>query len=186
VLFWAPMALPAALTLAFSLLLSLAGLVLLWGLLSAAFHLYLLLMVRLSESCRDALSSDRILEAARQRQQTLQRRQRQALGWSLVDLDGRRRWLEASQLEPFARRCRQELELPAPCGLAELRRHWRRGSLRWHPDRGGDPQAWLRRLRAYEALCQLSGDRRASLLLRPVSQALPAVRRRRLLLRWRR
>jgi hypothetical protein len=181
-----PSARLAALTLALSLLLSIVGMVLLWGLLTAAFSLYLSLMVRLSESCRDGWTSDRILEAARLRQQAVQRRQRQALGWTLVDLDGRCCWLEASQLDPFVRRCRQELELGAPCGLAELRRHWRRGSLRWHPDRGGDPQAWLRRLRAYEALRQLSGDPRASLLLRPRSRALPAVPRRRLLLRlWR-
>lgn len=178
-----PSARLAALTLALALLLSLAGLAVLWCALSLAFSLYLALMVRWSESCRDDLLMDRLLQVVRQRQQQqqLQRQQRQAIGWTLVDLDGRRLWLEASRLEGFVRRCRQELELSAPCTLAELRRHWRRGSLRWHPDRGGDPQVWLRRLRAYEALCQLSGDPRASQLLRTIPPPLPAGSRRRLL-----
>ena len=33
-----------------------------------------------------------------------------------------------------------------------MRQHWRRSSLRWHPDHGGDPALWLRKQRAYEAL----------------------------------
>lgn len=50
-------------------------------------------------------------------------------------------------------RCCAELGLSDPC------------SLRWHPDQGGDPTAWLRRLRAYAALCQLNRDASARQLL---------------------
>lgn len=170
-------------TLAFALLLSLAGLALLWCGLAAGLSLYLALLDRWSEACRDSLASERMLQAAQQHQRQLeqQRRQRererrQQRGWTLVDPDGRRRWLDVTELEGFARLCRQELGLAAACGLRELRRHWRRRSLEWHPDRGGDPQAWLRRLRAYEALCQLAGDPR--LRLQPPALMLPAPLRR--------
>lgn len=45
-----------------------------------------------------------------------------------------------------------------------MRQHWRRSSLRWHPDHGGDPDQWLRKQRAYDALRQLGGDTLASRL----------------------
>lgn len=164
------------LTVVSALLLSLVGLAALWGLLGAGLHLYMVLMDRFSQSCRDSLASERLRQQAQHLQHRLQQQRQQRLGWSLVDLDGRRLSLAFDQLDAFTQRCRSELGLQAPCSSQELRRHWRRSSMRWHPDQGGDPQAWLRRLRAYEALRQLEQDSRARQLLRPPPTALPAVR----------
>lgn len=140
------------------LLLTLLALAALWWCISVGLTLTLELLDRAVECCRDELAVERIRHQAgahQRRLDTLRRRQR---GWWLVDLDGRRRWLEQDQLEGFARSCWLALELQAPCSMGELRRHWRRGSLRWHPDQGGDHESWLRRLRAYEALRQLGRD----------------------------
>jgi hypothetical protein len=164
-----------------ALLFSLLGLAALWGLLRAGLALYLLLMERWSQNCRDAITSERLQEQGQRQQQALNRQRRRRHGWSLVDLDGRRLALEATELEPFARRCRAELGLSGPCSLSELRRHWRRSSLRWHPDQGGDHAAWLRRLRAYEALRQLGRDGSARQLVQALPPPLPAARR----WRWR-
>ena len=135
-----------------ALLFSLLGLAALWGLLRAGLALYLLLMERWSQNCRDAITSERLHEQSQRQQQALNQQRRRRRGWSLVDLDGRTLALEAKELEPFARRCRAELGLSGPCSVSELRRHWRRSSLRWHPDHGGVPALWLRKQRAYEAL----------------------------------
>jgi hypothetical protein len=161
-----------------ALLLSLLGLAALWGLLRAGLALYLLLMDRWSQNCRDAITSERLQEQGQRHQQALNQQRRRRRGWSLVDLDGRTLALEAKELEPFARRCRAELGLSGPCSVSELRRHWRRSSLRWHPDQGGDNAAWLRRLRAYEALRQLGRDASARQLVQALPPPLPAVRRR--------
>ncbi|MEA5413647.1 hypothetical protein [Synechococcus sp. BA-132 BA5] len=167
-----------------ALLLSLLGLAALWGLLRAGLALYLLLMDRWSQTCRDAITSERLLQQGQRQQQALHRQRQRRRGWSLVDLDGRPLALEASQLEPFARRCRAELGLSGPCSVSELRRHWRRSSLRWHPDQGGDNGAWLRRLRAYEALRQLGRDPNARQLVKVLPPTLPARSRLRRPWRW--
>lgn len=164
-----------------ALLFSLLGLAALWGLLRAGLALYLLLMERWSQNCRDAITSERLHEQSQRQQQALNQQRRRRRGWSLVDLDGRTLALEAKELEPFARRCRAELGLSGPCSVSELRRHWRRSSLRWHPDQGGDHAAWLRRLRAYEALRQLGRDGSARQLVQALPPPLPAARR----WRWR-
>ncbi|MEB3331649.1 MAG: J domain-containing protein [Synechococcaceae cyanobacterium] len=110
----------------------------------------------LLERCREAGQRERILraaafsEAAWQLQR--QRRRRQSLRRRLHDLDGRPLLLDEHEVEAFRRLCRRELGLTAASSWPEVRRHWRRCSLDWHPDRGGEPQAWLRRQRAYEAL----------------------------------
>ncbi len=161
-----------------ALLLSLLGLAALWGMLRAGLALSLLLMDRWSQNCRDAIASERLQQQGQRQQQALNQQRRRRRGWSVVDLDGRTLALEASQLEPFAKLCRAELGLSGPCSVSELRRHWRRSSLRWHPDQGGDNAAWLRRLRAYEALRQLSRDASARQLVRTLPPPLPAVSRR--------
>jgi hypothetical protein len=56
------------------------------------------------------------------------------------------------ELRAFLRSCWAELELAEGSTWAVVRQHWRRSSLRWHPDHGGDPALWLRKQRAYEAL----------------------------------
>ena len=50
--------------------------------------------------------------------------------------------------EPCA--TRRGLTADSPWSL--VRQQWRRSSLRWHPDHGGDPATWLRKQRADEAL----------------------------------
>lgn len=103
----------------------------------------------------------RILSAqieVRQRQRTaaqaLQARVR------LTDLSGRPLLLQEDQIPAFHRLCCRELGLPASSGWAQIRSHWRRQSLRWHPDHGGDVDIWLRKNRAYEALRSLQSQRR--------------------------
>ena len=125
-----------------------------WGGLAA----YLALMDRLTQASRDSLASERIQQRAAEQQRSLTEARRRQRGWSITDLDGQRRWLELTQLAGFQQICYGELELQGSCSWAELRRHWRRSSLRWHPDHGGDPANWLRKQRAYEALRQLVAD----------------------------
>ncbi len=164
-----------------TLVLSLLGLAALWWIINLGISLTMALLDRATAYCRDGLAVERIRLQAREHQRLLdamaRQRRRQHQGWCLVDLDGRKRWLERDQLEGFARSCWLELGLAAPCSPSELRRHWRRGSLRWHPDQGGDPEAWLRRLRAYEALRQLGRDASARTLVRAQPPPLPSARR---------
>jgi len=149
------------------------GLTALWGLLSGGLSLSLHLLERWTQTCRDAITSERLQALGQRRQQALNRQRQRRRGWSVVDLDGRTLALDASELETFVRRCRAELGLSGPCSLSELRRHWRRSSLRWHPDQGGDSETWLRRLRAYEALCQLGRDASARQLVKAMPPPLP-------------
>ncbi|MBD2549763.1 hypothetical protein H6G65_09235 [Microcystis elabens FACHB-917] len=149
-----------------------------WGGLSA----YLALMDRLTQASRDCIASERFQQRAQEQQRTLTEALRRQRGWSITDLDGQRRWLELTQLASFQQSCYGELELQQGCSWAELRRHWRRNSLRWHPDHGGDPNQWLRKQRAYDALRQLGGDTLASRLVRGGASRrslLPPPRRRR-------
>ena len=161
-----------------TLLFTLVGLAALWWSISLAISLTLALMDRATQYCRDGLAVERINSQARAHQHQLDTLRRKRQGWCLTDLDGRKRWFEQDQLEVFARSCWLELGLNAPCRWSELRRHWRRSSLRWHPDQGGDNAAWLRRLRAYEALRQLCRDASARQLVQALPPPLPAVRRR--------
>jgi hypothetical protein len=162
---------------AFTLLLTVLALVVLRWCLKHGLFLTLALLDRATQYCRDGLTMERIHRQAHAHQQRLQALRRRQPSWCLIDLDGRKCLLDREQLEPFTRRCRAELGLQAPCSLRELRRHWRRSSLRWHPDRGGEHEAWLRRLRAYEALCQLSREGSSSQLVTTQPQSLPSARR---------
>lgn len=155
-----------------ALLLTVVGLALLWLSVSGAMKLVMLLLDRATQACRDTIMIERLHDHAQARQSSLNAARQKRQGWSLTDLDGQRRWLERSQLAGFTRSCRLELELSDPCSWSELRRHWRRSSLRWHPDHGGDPANWLRKQRAYDALRQLSRDASASPLARTVQPAL--------------
>lgn len=60
-----------------------------------------------------------------------------------LDLEGQRRLLW---------RCLNELGLPTNASWKEIKSGWRKQVFRWHPDRGGDPEIWLVKLRSYEAL----------------------------------
>lgn len=169
-----------------ALLFTVIGLAALWLLISVGLDLALALIDRATQSCRDELAVERIQRQAQAHQHNLQAARQQRQGWSLTDLDGQRRWLERSQLDGFTRLCRQELGLSQACSLGELRRHWRRSSLRWHPDHGGDPANWLRKQRAYEALRQLTRDPAAGWLSRPMPPVLQrSIGRSRLGFGWR-
>jgi hypothetical protein len=167
-----------------AILLTVAGLGLLWLTINVGLDLYLALMDRATQSLRDQLVLERIHEQARASQRSLIAARKKRQGWSVTDLDGQRRWLERDQLDGFTRSCRLELELNGACSWGELRRHWRRSSLRWHPDHGGDPAIWLRKQRAYEALRLLQRDPSASPRLPVVTP--PLLRSRQLFRRWRR
>ena len=110
-----------------------AGAALGWWLLGVVFD-------PLVERSRADLHRQRILQAALLREQAMHRLrlQRQRSSWRFHDLDGRPLLLAEEELEGFQRRCLAELELPGPRSWPEIRRHWRRQSLSWHPDRGGD------------------------------------------------
>lgn len=131
----------------------------------------------LLERCRAAGEGERILRAAAisdrawQHRRLLHRRRRSAR--RLHDLDGRPLLLREDEIEDFRRRCRQELGLTGAGSWPEVRRHWRRRSLEWHPDRGGDRQAWLRRQRAYEALKLLREQSAPAPLGMPPQALLP-------------
>jgi hypothetical protein len=73
----------------------------------------------------------------------------------IVDLDGQQRTISQDGWFSFLNLCLAELQLEASLSTIhwhEIRKHWRRRSLSWHPDRGGSVQIWLRKQRAYEAL----------------------------------
>jgi len=148
-----------------SLVLSLGLSALVLLLLRGGLDLALRLLGRLQgcglRAVQERLHDDQLLRRVRWREQELQleqlavrqRRQRQVI--AVVDLEGSRRRLSLEEVAPFRRHCCDELGLPEISDWPSVRRFWRRGSLHWHPDRGGDPALWLRKRRAYEALDQL-------------------------------
>ena len=126
----------------------------LWLLILGGWWLVLRLIDPLLERSRLEVQQERIrrhhelLEWHRQeraRQLTRQRRR-------IVDLEGQVCWLLPEELRAFQRSCWAELELAEGSAWSVVRQHWRRSSLRWHPDHGGEPALWLRKQRAYEAL----------------------------------
>ncbi len=108
----------------------------------------------LLERSRLDVQQERILRhhelLERHRQERAQQLARQRS--RVVDLDGQVCWLLPEELRAFERSCWSELELAEGSAWSVVRQHWRRSSLRWHPDHGGDPALWLRKQRAYEAL----------------------------------
>lgn len=153
-------------------------LVVLWLALDRALWLSMRLFDSQLERSRHALEQDRILRQllALQRQQAAaQARQQQRQ--RVVDLDGRLRWLLPEELRAFQGRCWVELELPVGTPWPMVRRQWRRRSLAWHPDQGGDPADWLRKQRAYEALeAAISSLPFPLVPLRPSATAISAAR----------
>ncbi len=145
-----------------SLVLSLGLSALLLLLLRGGLDLALRLLGRVQgwglQALQEAVRNDQLLQRVRWRELELQREQqaarqrRQQPVVAVVDLEGKRRQLSLEDVASFRRRCFEELELPVECDWASVRRVWRRGSLHWHPDRGGDSAEWLRKRRAYEAL----------------------------------
>ena len=126
----------------------------LWGMILAGWHLMLHLVDGMVERSRAVIQQERILQhlQALERQRRQLRRERSRQRRKVVDLDGQVRWLPPEEFAGFQRRCWAELGLPEGSSWAAIRQHWRRSSLRWHPDHGGDPDQWLRKQRAYQAL----------------------------------
>ncbi|MEB3199817.1 MAG: hypothetical protein VKK62_04735 [Synechococcaceae cyanobacterium] len=126
----------------------------LWLLLLAGWQLTLRVLDPLLERSRDAVRHEHIqrrhLEWDRHRQALARRRD--ARLQRVVDLDGQVRWLSPEEIRTLLQHCWAELELAEGSAWSQVRRQWRRRSLRWHPDHGGDPAVWLRKQRAYEAL----------------------------------
>jgi len=115
-----------------------------------------------------ALQTRRVQQHHQQLEQALLQRQQwtseRALQRSVVGLDGKRRLLARHEWDGFLSRCLQELELEEELpnlSWEQVRQHWRRQSLIWHPDRGGAVAAWLRKQRAYEGLEALLPHRNA-------------------------
>lgn len=167
-----------------AVLLTAVLLVALWAVLDRALWLSMRMFDPLLERSRHAMEQDRILRqlAARQLLQA-QAQARQQQRSRVVDLDGRLRWLLPEELRAFQGRCWTELGLPIGTPWPMVRRQWRRRSLAWHPDQGGDPADWLRKQRAYEALETAIGSLPASAApVSPAPTAIPASRK----FRWRR
>jgi len=161
-----------------AVLLTAVLLVVLWVVLDRALWLSMRMFDPLLERSRHALEQERILRqlAARQLLQA-QAQAREQQRTRVVDLDGRQRWLLPEELRVFQGRCWAELGLATGTPWPMVRRQWRRRSLAWHPDQGGDPADWLRKQRAYEALQIAIGSLPASAApISPAPTAIPASR----------
>ena len=115
--------------------------------------------------------------AARQRDRSAARALAQRL--RLTDLNGQPLHLAPEQIPAFHNLCCRELGVPTGSPWPRIRQQWRRQSLRWHPDHGGDTATWLRKQRAYEAL-ELLRNHRRNWLPAPLPPLLAARRSRRL------
>ena len=137
-----------------ALLGTIALLLALWALFLVGWWLALRLIDPLLERSRASLQHERILRhhQALERQRLAREGQRAEQRRRVVDLDGRPQWLSPTAYQAFQQRCWAELGLAAGSPWPVVRQHWRRSSLRWHPDHGGDGALWLRKQRAYEAL----------------------------------
>jgi hypothetical protein len=123
---------------------------------AACWWLFVRLIDPLLERSRAELQHEQILRRLalqeERRRRLAREQQRLREGRKVHDLEGKPLLLSPEDLPAFRRLCWQELELPAGSSWAVVRRQWRRRSLRWHPDQGGETSAWLRKQRAYEAL----------------------------------
>jgi hypothetical protein len=137
-----------------ALLGTIALLVALSLLILAGWWLVLRIIDPLLESSRMSVQQERILRHHELLERHRQERARQLARQRhrVVDLNGQVCWLLPDELRGFLRSCWVELELAEGSAWSVVRQHWRRSSLRWHPDHGGDPVVWLRKQRAYEAL----------------------------------
>jgi hypothetical protein len=142
-----------------ALLLTALALLLLHVLAAGGWWLFDRLMDPMLERSRDALRQEQLLRSLKHgeqlRQQQAAERRRRRQGRRVRDLEGHIRQLLPEELAAFRRLCWAELELPVHSTWTAVRQQWRRCSLRWHPDHGGETATWLRKQRAYEALKDL-------------------------------
>ena len=91
-----------------------------------------------------------LIEQERRRKETEQKAR-------FTDLSGQPVYLTLLEQGLFRRECLVSLGLvpSEKPKKKQVRSHWRKNVIRWHPDQGGDGQQWLVRLRAYEALMEM-------------------------------
>lgn len=114
----------------------------------------------LLEKARDSVKAEKInniydyqqraRDAWRAQLEDRERRQRETRRF--VTPDGTNVSLDREGQRQLLWRCLSELGLPTNASWEEIKRGWRKQVFKWHPDRGGDPEMWLIKLRSYEAL----------------------------------
>lgn len=112
-------------------------------------------LFRWVERTRSQVQAERVQGIYRYQQQARAAAERLRQTPRITDPEGRKVMVGVDSIPVLRSRCCQELGIKVDSSWPEIRRHWRRSSLRWHPDQGGALDAWLRKLRAYEALKQL-------------------------------
>ena len=123
----------------------------------AAWKVFLAIAARSIDSVRDRGQVDKVvvnhnrllhlIAQERKRKITEQK-------YRFTDLNGQTVFLTVAEQKIFKTECiiSLGLALVKPFTKAEVRNHWRKNVINWHPDQGGDVDQWLVRLRAYEAL----------------------------------
>ena len=150
-------ALSAGMGLIAAILASMAVIALAIVLAGAAWQAFLALASKTIDGVRDRGQVDQVaanynrllylIEQERKRKEAEQKAR-------FTDLNGQPVYLTLVEQVFFRRECLVTLGLvPAEKPKKkQVRSHWRKNVIRWHPDQGGDGDQWLVRLRAYEAL----------------------------------
>ena len=123
----------------------------------AAWKVFLAIAARSIDSVRDRGQVDKVvvnhnrllyLIAQERKRKITEQKDR------FTDLNGQTVYLTVTEQKIFKTECiiSLGLALVKPFTKAEVRNHWRKNVMNWHPDQGGDVDQWLVRLRAYEAL----------------------------------
>jgi hypothetical protein len=123
----------------------------------AAWQVFLVLASKSIDGVRDrgqvdqvCMNYNRLLDSIEQERRRKETEQKTLF----TDLNGQPVYLTLVEQGLFRRECLMCMGL-APVERPtkkQVRSHWRKNVIRWHPDQGGDGQQWLVRLRAYEAL----------------------------------
>jgi len=117
----------------------------------------------LLEKARDSIKHQHINNIQNIRTEEL-RRQREMLAAAKIRMASRKKFvtpsgqtvvLDTLEQISFKRNCLKELHLSHNANWPAIKKAWRRQALIYHPDRGGNQDLWLRKLRAYEALEQM-------------------------------
>lgn len=126
----------------------------------AAWQVFLVLSFKGIEGVRDrcqiaqvSMNHNRMLYLIEQERRRKQAEQKARF----TDLNGQPVYLTLLEQGVFRRECLVCLGLDpaARPKTKQLRSHWRKHVISWHPDHGGNTQQWLMRLRAYEALMEM-------------------------------
>ena len=146
-----------------SLLILAAALLLVLLISRAGWWFFLKMIDPLLEQARDGVKTENVRRILGQQQHQreawrLQQRaaqERQGPTKRMVTPEGTTVVLDLPGQRQLIWSCCAELDLPPSSTWKEIKKGWRKQVFKWHPDRGGDPETWLRKLRSYEALEQL-------------------------------